>query len=135
QAQGRICHVPTRIQTRGGKPGSSARRSAGNHLARVARSLRAATFGQLLRRREMPATIILTDEQVSALLDVFASAQRGRDDFEYLASLDRGDYDASDIARARECHERERDVESAIRNQLDDGTGINLTRLQLEKWA
>lgn len=61
-------------------------------------------------------TITLNREQVSALLDVFESAQRGREDVEYLASL--GDYDASDIATARQRHQRELDVESAIRRQL-----------------
>lgn len=61
----------------------------------------------------------LTDEQARGLLSTFDSADRGREDFEYLAKLDQGDYDPEDVAEARAWHARERAAEAEVRAQLD----------------
>jgi hypothetical protein len=65
-------------------------------------------------------TIILTDEQARALLSTFDSASRGREDFDYLAGMDAGDYSPEDVEEAHAWHAREREVETLIRTQLGE---------------
>lgn len=64
--------------------------------------------------------IRLTKKQARDLLSTFDSAQRGRDDFEYLAGLDAGDYSKGDVKRARKWHMREIAVEALLREEIED---------------
>ena len=66
--------------------------------------------------------IKLTKKQANALLSTFDSAQRGRDDFEYLAGRDAGDYSKGDIKRARKWHQREIAVETLVAEQIEQAS-------------
>lgn len=60
--------------------------------------------------------IRLTREQAEALGSALDSAERGREDFEYCASL--GDYDHEDKREARRWHEREIAVAALVRERI-----------------
>ena len=65
-------------------------------------------------------TITLTPEQAEALGSTFESARRGREDFDYLAGLDQGDYEPEDVEQAHQWHAREVEVENLITNQIKE---------------
>lgn len=66
-------------------------------------------------------TLVLDEDLARALLSSFDSADRGREDFEYLARQDNGDYSQDDIARTREQHRAQIVAETAIRRMIELG--------------
>jgi len=75
--------------------------------------------------------LVLDAEQAATLASIFDSAARGRDDFEYLAGQDQGDYSAEDVATARLWHEREVELEAELREMLDSPSQIPPLMLSL----
>jgi hypothetical protein len=67
-------------------------------------------------------TITLTREQAEALGSSFGSAERGREDFDYLASLDNGDYEPSDVEEHDRWAAREVEVEAIVAKQIKEQT-------------
>jgi len=62
--------------------------------------------------------IMLTEKQVEDLFGTFENAERGREDFEYLAGQDAGDYSPGDVRRQRAKNERQVKVEDRVRAQI-----------------
>jgi hypothetical protein len=63
--------------------------------------------------------LVIAHEQVHTLLSIFDSAARGRDDVEYLAGREQGDYEKADIAAARESHAKQVALEEHLRLAIE----------------
>jgi hypothetical protein len=72
----------------------------------------------VLRTDNDNVVLVLSRKDAAALLGSLASAERGREDFEYLVSQDAGDYEAHTIPQIRESHRQEIEVEARIRQTI-----------------
>lgn len=62
--------------------------------------------------------LVLTEDQTHDLSRIFDSAERGREDFNYLAGQDNDDYDEEDVAEVQSWHRREITTTNALAEML-----------------